>query len=112
MQRTIFSSKLVSVMILRMPFLGGASSEASTNKYGSHAKNSFYSNRYFSNTMLDSIHRGVALREWSHAGIYDERPPAHELEKNYPKKRLEKLLGAFDMFFIEQEDDDIDWVCV
>ena len=62
--------------------------------------------------MLDSIHRSVALREWSRAGIYDERPPAHKLVKKSPDKRLEKLLGAFDMFFIEQEEGDIDWVCV
>ena len=98
--------------MLRMLSLAGTSSETGTNEYGSHAELSLYSDRYFSNAMLDSIHRSVALREWSRAGIYDERPPAHKLVKNSPDKRLEKLLGGFDMFFIEQEEGDIDWVCV
>ncbi|KAJ2904643.1 uncharacterized protein MKZ38_007479 [Zalerion maritima] len=66
--------------------------------------------RYFSNIILDSIHRSVALSEWGRAPIYDERPSVHELAMGYRKKRLERLLGAFDMFFIRQDERDIDGI--
>lgn len=59
---------------------------------------------------MESIHRSIALKEWGQAAIYDERPTMHQLAMGYRKKRLERLLGAFDMFFIQEDEPDIDRV--
>lgn len=57
--------------------------------------------RYFANTALASIHRGVAVHEWSH---YQRAP-------FLTAQGLDRALAAFDMFFVRGDDDDIDGTC-
>lgn len=56
--------------------------------------------RYYANTALSSIHRGVAVEEWYH---YQRTPLAAQ--------GLDRALAAFDMFFIRAHDGDIDDIC-
>lgn len=57
--------------------------------------------RYYANTALASIHRGVAVHEWSH---YQRAPLL-------TAQGLDRALAAFDMFFVREDDDDIDDIC-
>jgi len=50
-------------------------------------------------TALDSIHRGVAVEIWY---AYQESPLA--------RKGLEQALGAFDLFVLHDQPQDIDYV--
>lgn len=56
--------------------------------------------RYYANTALASIHRGVAVHEWSH---YQRAP--------LTAQGLDRALAAFDMFFVRGDDNDIEDTC-
>lgn len=57
--------------------------------------------RYYANMALASIHRSVAVEEWYR---YQRTPLAAQ--------GLDRALAAFDMFFIQGQDGDIDDTCV
>ncbi|KAG6040243.1 hypothetical protein E4U41_001118 [Claviceps citrina] len=59
--------------------------------------------RYFSNAILDSIHRSIAIEEWYKLGL-DHDP----LDAQVVTRRLERALGAFDMFVLHDQPGDID----
>ncbi|CAN8104745.1 unnamed protein product [Discula destructiva] len=56
--------------------------------------------RYHANAVLASIHRGVAIDEWSR---YQRIPQATQ--------RTDRALAGFDMFFVRGTDGDIDDIC-
>lgn len=55
--------------------------------------------RYYANSALDSIHRGVAIELWSR---YQGQPLSSE--------GLDTALGAFDMFVLHDQEQDLDYV--
>lgn len=59
--------------------------------------------RYYSNAILDSIHRSIAIEEWYRLGL--DRDP---LEAQVASRRLERALGAFDMFVLHDQPGDLD----
>ncbi|KAG8426501.1 hypothetical protein J3459_008068 [Metarhizium acridum] len=59
--------------------------------------------RYFSNAILDSIHRSIAIEEWHRLGLDRDSPPAQ-----VAAQRLERALGAFDMFVLHDQPGDLD----
>ncbi|KAG5926136.1 hypothetical protein E4U42_003600 [Claviceps africana] len=61
------------------------------------------SRRYFSNTILDSIHRSIAIEEWYRLGL--DRDSS---DSQVAARRLERALGAFDMFVLHDQPGDID----
>ncbi|KID62404.1 F-box protein, partial [Metarhizium hybridum] len=56
-----------------------------------------------SNVILDSIHRSIAIEEWHRLGLERDSPPAH-----VAAQRLERALGAFDMFVLHDQPGDLD----
>ncbi|ROW01782.1 hypothetical protein VPNG_07809 [Cytospora leucostoma] len=58
--------------------------------------------RYYANTVLASIHRSVAVHEWSQ---YQERASFMTVQG------LDRALAAFDMFFVREDESDIDDTC-
>lgn len=70
-------------------------------------KNFFWSYRYFSNAILDSIHRSIAIEEWYRLGLDRD-----SLNAQAAAKRLERALAAFDMFVLHDQPGDIDDVCI
>jgi hypothetical protein len=55
--------------------------------------------RYYANAALGSIHRGIAVEVWSQ---YQDTPLS--------TRHLDQALGAFDMFVLYDQKEDIDWV--
>lgn len=67
--------------------------------------------RYYSNTVLQCIHRSIAIAEWHKMALFQRTRelmpgPPETLPVNEVK--LERLLGAFDMFFLRDQPGDID----
>src|SRR5437667_8555799 len=62
--------------------------------------------RYYSNAVLDAIHRSMAIEEWSQ--LQNFFMPHAILQ---PERKLERALGAFDMFFLHNRLGDLDHVC-
>lgn len=58
-------------------------------------------NRYFSQSILDSIHRGIAIDIW--AGVRDT-------DGAHGDRQLEQSLAAFDMFVLHDQEGDADEV--
>lgn len=66
--------------------------------------------RYWANTMLDSIHRGMAIDVWYNAAKASWIPgDADVLDEEGPG--LDRCLSAFDMFVLHDQEYDMDWVC-
>lgn len=69
--------------------------------------------RHFSCTVLDSIHRSLAVEEWAkyqkHAArhIDDGAPSGESINCGM---KLERALGAFDMFMLHENEGDLDEV--
>ncbi|KAK8879834.1 hypothetical protein PGQ11_001128 [Apiospora arundinis] len=67
--------------------------------------------RYYACTVLDSIHRSLAIAEWAkyqkHAArqIRQGAPPSEKINCGM---RLERALGAFDMFVLHDNEGDLD----
>ncbi|OTB02373.1 hypothetical protein M426DRAFT_322639 [Hypoxylon sp. CI-4A] len=67
--------------------------------------------RYYSCSVLDSIHRSLAIEEWAKYQKY----AARRIAENTPNSeqlncgmRLERALGAFDMFMLHDNEGDMD----
>ncbi|EFZ03335.2 F-box domain-containing protein [Metarhizium robertsii ARSEF 23] len=56
-----------------------------------------------SNAILDNIHRSIALEEWSRLGLDRDSLSAQDAAQ-----RLERALGAFDMFVLHDQTGDLD----
>ncbi|KAI1130139.1 hypothetical protein F5Y10DRAFT_236283 [Nemania abortiva] len=70
--------------------------------------------RYYSCTVLDSIHRGLAIEEWAKYQRYTARrlaPNTPNVERLNGGMRLERALGAFDMFMLHDNEGDLDEIC-
>ncbi|GAO16572.1 hypothetical protein UVI_02019900 [Ustilaginoidea virens] len=59
--------------------------------------------RYYGNAVLDSIHRSIAVEEW-----YRLRLDHDSLDAQAASRRLERALGAFDMFVLHDQPGDLD----
>ncbi|KAI1498437.1 F-box domain-containing protein [Biscogniauxia marginata] len=70
--------------------------------------------RYYACTVLDSIHRSLAIEEWAkhqrHAArhIDDDTPNSDRLNCGM---KLERALGAFDLFMLHDNEGDLDEIC-
>ncbi|KAI1804661.1 hypothetical protein F4811DRAFT_519338 [Daldinia bambusicola] len=67
--------------------------------------------RYYSCAVLDSIHRSLAIEEWAKY----QKFAAHRIDEDTPNSerlncgmRLERALGAFDMFMLHDNEGDLD----
>ncbi|KAI5859906.1 hypothetical protein GGS23DRAFT_582930 [Durotheca rogersii] len=67
--------------------------------------------RYYSSSVLDSIHRSLAIQEWAKYQKY----AARHIDEDTPNSerlncgmRLERALGAFDMFMLHDNEGDLD----
>ncbi|KAJ8132593.1 hypothetical protein O1611_g1034 [Lasiodiplodia mahajangana] len=70
--------------------------------------------RYYSCTVLDSIHRGLAIEEWAKYQKYTAQrftPNTPNVERLNGGMRLERALGAFDMFMLHDNEGDLDEIC-
>ncbi|KYK60701.1 F-box protein [Drechmeria coniospora] len=63
----------------------------------------YLARRYYSNALLDSIHRSMAIEEW-----HQLRLDRDLLETQVAGVRLERSLGAFDMFVLHDQFGDMD----
>lgn len=59
------------------------------------------SSRYYANSALDSIHRGMAVEIWS---------KCYETGTD-PYSGLDRALGAFDLFVLHDQPQDLEYVC-
>lgn len=59
--------------------------------------------RYYGNALLDSIHRSIAVEEWHRL-----RLDRDSLEAQVAGVRLERALGAFDLFVLHDQFGDLD----
>ncbi|KAI1264573.1 hypothetical protein F5Y18DRAFT_74362 [Xylariaceae sp. FL1019] len=70
--------------------------------------------RYYSCSVLDSIHRSLAIEEWAkyqnHAASYLGGSVTSSERLNCGM-RLERALGAFDMFMLHDNEGDLDEIC-
>ncbi|KAI0150572.1 hypothetical protein GGR57DRAFT_186112 [Xylariaceae sp. FL1272] len=70
--------------------------------------------RYYSCSVLDSIHRSLAIEEWAkyqnHAASYVSGRESSS-EKLNCGMSLERALGAFDMFMLHDNEGDLDEIC-
>ncbi|KAI1848356.1 hypothetical protein JX265_008864 [Neoarthrinium moseri] len=67
--------------------------------------------RYYSCNVLDSIHRSLAIEEWANYQKYACRIDAANITTTDRLRcgmRLERALGAFDMFVLHDNDGDMD----
>ncbi|KAI1319571.1 hypothetical protein F5Y16DRAFT_390719 [Xylariaceae sp. FL0255] len=70
--------------------------------------------RYYSCTVLDSIHRSLAIGEWAkyqHHAALDFRQSPSNAERLSCGMKLERALGAFDMFMLHDNEGDLDEIC-
>ncbi|OAQ79159.1 F-box domain-containing protein [Purpureocillium lilacinum] len=63
----------------------------------------YLARRYYSNALLDSIHRSIAIEEWHRL-----RLDRDSLDAQIAGVRLERALGAFDMFVLHDQFGDLD----
>ncbi|PFH63065.1 hypothetical protein XA68_10068 [Ophiocordyceps unilateralis] len=63
----------------------------------------YLARRYYSNALLGSIHRSIAIEEWHQLRQDRDSPDAH-----VAGVRLERALGAFDMFVLHDQPGDLD----
>lgn len=72
--------------------------------------------RYFACKILDSIHRGLAIEEWAKSHSHKASSPSDadvpDRESFDGGMKLERALGAFDMFMPHQEEGELDEVRV
>lgn len=68
--------------------------------------------RYYSCTVLDSIHRSLAIEEWAKYQRFTQRagPNVSNVDRLNGGMRLERALGAFDMFMLHDNEGDLDEV--
>ncbi|KAH7154861.1 Transglutaminase-like superfamily-domain-containing protein [Dactylonectria estremocensis] len=59
--------------------------------------------RYYSNSILDSIHRSLAIEEWYQIQPINNMPGQHASNAS-----LERVLGAFDLFVLHDQPGDLD----
>ncbi|KAJ3522804.1 hypothetical protein NM208_g12704 [Fusarium decemcellulare] len=59
--------------------------------------------RYYSKSLLDSIHRSIAVEEWHKIQLASTDPAAHSSSLS-----LERALGAFDLFVLHDQPGDLD----
>ncbi|KAK7428702.1 hypothetical protein QQZ08_004796 [Neonectria magnoliae] len=59
--------------------------------------------RYYSNSILDSIHRSLAIEEWHLIQTVHNTPAGHASASS-----LERALGAFDLFVLHDQPGDLD----
>ncbi|KAI0409358.1 hypothetical protein F4802DRAFT_546302 [Xylaria palmicola] len=73
----------------------------------------FLARRYYSCTVLDSIHRSLAIEEWAKYQAFTRRdgPSTSNVERLNCGMRLERALGAFDMFMLHDNEGDLDEIC-
>lgn len=66
--------------------------------------------RYYSCNVLDSIHRSLAIEEWAKYQKHASRIDSHitSAERLTCGMKLERALGAFDMFVLHDNDGDMD----
>ncbi|KAI2627544.1 hypothetical protein GGR54DRAFT_419150 [Hypoxylon sp. NC1633] len=67
--------------------------------------------RYYSCSVLDSIHRSLAIEEWAKYQRYAARRNDEDALSNEQLNcgmRLERALGAFDMFMLHDNEGDLD----
>ncbi|KAI1385216.1 uncharacterized protein F4822DRAFT_337560 [Hypoxylon trugodes] len=67
--------------------------------------------RYYSCSVLDSIHRSLAIEEWAKYQKYASRHIGEDTpnsERLNCGMRLERALGAFDMFMLHDNEGDLD----
>ncbi|KAI0198615.1 hypothetical protein F4808DRAFT_435200 [Astrocystis sublimbata] len=66
--------------------------------------------RYYACTVLDSIHRSLAIEEWAKYQRFTQQggPPPSTVERLNGGMRLERALGAFDLFMLHDNDGDLD----
>ncbi|RDA85580.1 hypothetical protein CP532_5374 [Ophiocordyceps camponoti-leonardi (nom. inval.)] len=62
-----------------------------------------FNSRYYSHTLLGSIHRSIAIEEW-----HQLRQDRDSLDVHVAGVRLERALGAFDMFVLYDQPGDLD----
>ncbi|KAI0397492.1 hypothetical protein F5Y17DRAFT_414539 [Xylariaceae sp. FL0594] len=70
--------------------------------------------RYYSCTVLDSIHRSLAIEEWAKYQHHAARRSSQQIsnrERLNCGMRLERALGAFDMFVLHDSPGDLDEIC-
>ncbi|KAK4146630.1 uncharacterized protein C8A04DRAFT_34824 [Dichotomopilus funicola] len=70
-----------------------------TQCHASYDMDDVLARRYYANSALDSIHKGVAVDVWS-------RYQGHALSS----EGLDTALAAFDMFVLHDQDEDLDYV--
>jgi hypothetical protein len=63
--------------------------------------------RYYSNSLLDSIHRSLAVEEWYNIQLASTNPSGR-----HGTISLERALGAFDLFVLHDQPGDLDDVSV
>ncbi|OBS22163.1 hypothetical protein FPOA_08499 [Fusarium poae] len=59
--------------------------------------------RYYSNSLLDSIHRSLAIEEW-----YNIQQASRNNNRQPANLSLERALGAFDLFVLHDQPGDLD----
>ncbi|KAI5466479.1 Transglutaminase-like superfamily-domain-containing protein [Mariannaea sp. PMI_226] len=59
--------------------------------------------RFHSNSILDSLHRSLAIEEW-----HRTTTSGHTDAEHFPDNTLERMLGAFDMFVLHDQPGDLD----
>ncbi|PHH81268.1 hypothetical protein CDD82_1168 [Ophiocordyceps australis] len=62
----------------------------------------YLARRYYSNALLDAIHRSIAIDEWHHLWLQRD-----SLQAQVAGVRLERALGAFDMFVLHDDFGDL-----
>ncbi|KAI8627595.1 hypothetical protein F5Y19DRAFT_173081 [Xylariaceae sp. FL1651] len=70
--------------------------------------------RYYSCTVLDSIHRSLAIEEWAKYQKYAALRVGQDtsnIERLNCGMKLERALGAFDMFMLHDNEGDLDEIC-
>lgn len=71
----------------------------------------YLARRYWANTMLDSIHRGMAIDVWYNAAKASWMPSDTDAVDEEEGPGLDRCLSAFDMFVLHDQEYDMDWVC-
>ncbi|KAH6606227.1 hypothetical protein Trco_005380 [Trichoderma cornu-damae] len=59
--------------------------------------------RYYSNTLLNTIHKDIAIQEWRSLMLSSQQPSVQ-----MAGKQLERALGSFDLFVLHDQPGDLD----
>lgn len=62
--------------------------------------------RYYSNALLDTIHKHIAIQEWQSPMLSYQQSSIR-----LAGEQLERALGAFDLFVLHDQPGDLDDVC-